>query len=136
MADHKQAQQIAERVYTSMRRRALAAVIAKDEELSRLFEAMAGSIRRRLRVSNFTRAQVQAILVEEFEKAFAPRIEAVQEAIRQAALKGTDADRRTFERIFGKGDDVPFVDASGSRPRRTRSLRLVSESEDESPPTD
>lgn len=133
--DHDEAQQIAQKVYTSMRRRALATVIAKDEELSRLFEAMAGSIRRRLRASSFTRAQVQQILLEEFEKAFAPRLEAVQEAIRQAALRGTEADRRTFERIFGK-DSGPLADASGSQPRRTRSLRLVRESEDESPSTD
>lgn len=128
----------AEYIAGLVRKRALASIDEHDRELSKTYDAIAAGIRKDLRAVGYSVAQVRAILDKHFGATAEQRGKIIEKAIVGAAREARTLDKETFEAVFGADEvaaaPVPF--APSSPPTPTRSLRLVSESEDEPQSTD
>jgi DNA-binding transcriptional MerR regulator len=133
MPTFREAETIAAYVHGLVRRRALKAVAAHDEKLSKVFDRIAEGVRRDLRASGYTIAEVRAILEKHFGAESEVRLKIIEESIRDAAREARTLDRETFEAIFGAEE----VAATGlpldrpSAPTLTLLPKPPSESEDE-----
>lgn len=128
----------ARRVAELIRARALRAIIAHDESLAKVMDKAAEGVRRDLRATGFTIAQVREVLEKNFADTFDERRRLMEDAILDAAREARVMPQETYDIIFGKGGaaeaDVPF--AQRSQQKRASLLRLVRESEDEPRSTD
>jgi len=83
-----------------------------EGELDRIFEQMAGGVRRRLQALGFTERDVARIIREEFEATAMAREAAIRRTIEGGAAEGAGADRELARRVFG--GDSPFSRGSDS----------------------
>lgn len=136
MADEPSA--LAKRVAELVRQRALRAIVEHDASLGQVFDAIAEGVRRDLRATGFTIAQVREVLEKHFASTSAERVRIVEDAILSAAREARVMPQETFDAIYGREAaaeaGAPFDRASS--PMRTRLLQLVRESVGEPPSTD
>lgn len=83
------------------RSRVLRRIAALQVNVDGVYERAATSIRKRLRAIQFTDAQVAAIVREELAKAVDALLPTLEHGMREAALGGNDAAKKTYEEIFG-----------------------------------
>lgn len=98
---YSEAQTIAAYVHDLVRRRALKAISLHDDKLSKVFDRIAEGVRRDLRASGYTVAEVRAILEKHFGAESEARLKIIEESIRDAAREARTLDRETFNAIFG-----------------------------------
>jgi hypothetical protein len=94
-------QTVAEYVAAQLRKRALRAINEHDATLSKMYDAIAAGIRRDLKATGYSVAQVKEILEKNFGATRAERLKIMEAAITDAAKETRTIDRETFEAIFG-----------------------------------
>lgn len=126
------AQIVARNIHDEVRKRALKAIGEHDAQLSKVFDAIAAGIRRDLRASGFSIAQVRDILQKHLAGTAEQRVAIIENAIRAAAYEGHALDKKTFDAVFGPDAATsappPFVPSS--RPAPVRLLKRRRESGD------
>ncbi len=121
MTKHERAQVTAKYIADLVRRRALAAVAAEDEALSKQYDRIAAGVRKDLRAVGFTEKQVSDVLKKHFAETFDERVRIMETAIRNAAREGRKVDQETFDAVFGAGDAAaPLAASPSSAPPRKR----------------
>ena len=88
-------------VHDLVRRRALKAISAHDSKLSKVFDRIAAGVRRDLRASGYTVAQVREVIEKHFAAESETRLAIIEESIRDAAREARSLDRETFNAVFG-----------------------------------
>jgi predicted subunit of tRNA(5-methylaminomethyl-2-thiouridylate) methyltransferase len=96
-----EAETISRYIHELVRRRALKAIAAHDDKLSKVFDRIAEGVRRDLRASGYTVAEVRSILEKHFGAESEARLKIIEDSIRDAAREARTLDRETFEAIFG-----------------------------------
>lgn len=96
-----EAETLSRYIHELVRRRALKAIAAHDDKLSKVFDRIAEGVRRDLRASGYTVAEVRAILEKHFGAESEARLKIIEDSIRDAAREARTLDRETFEAIFG-----------------------------------
>lgn len=129
---------LSRRVSQLLRERSLRAIIAHDESLARIMQQAAEGVRRDLRITDMSIAQVREVLERNFASTFEARRIVIEDAILDAAREARVMPQETYDLIYGKeaaaGADVPF--AQRSLQTKALLLQLVRGSEDEPPSTD
>lgn len=102
-----QADDWARKLHGEIRGRVLRRVLRTDSRTAELYARAARGIRRRLRATQFTDAEVAAIVREELEAVEEALLPYVEADIREAANSGDEAAARTLRLI--EGDTRPFA---------------------------
>ena len=133
---HERAQITSQYIGDLVKRRALAAIAKHDATLSKQYEKVADSIRKKLRAMGYSVKEVADIIRDAFSETLEERVRIVADEIRDAAREGRKLDQETFDAVFGPsaeaGGDAPrpLAAPSSARPKRL-SGRRPNVSEDE-----
>jgi hypothetical protein len=138
---HADAQNIAAKIYGEARKQALAALAKHIGKLDALYAADADALKAELRKlfkqSGIPQRRATKLVDDILGASRAKRVKVVREAIIDAAKAAHGLDSATFNAIFSPKEVAQArLPLSGSPQSETRSLRLVSASEDEPPETD
>lgn len=112
----------ARKVHLEVRRRVLRRLARTDANIARALDKMAHRIRRRLRLTGFTDAQVSQVLREEFDRVEQAIFPHIEQAVRDGAAHGNQAAQQVVQQldrlVGGEGRAGP-PRAPGSRPTLT-----------------
>lgn len=111
----------ARKLHLEIRERVLRRVLRTDRRTGQLYERAARRIRKRLRATGFTDAEVAAILREELEAVESELLPLVEADIREAAERGHEGARDLLEELDALETAAPFR----SGPRRQRLERRL-----------
>lgn len=109
----------ASQLHEDMRRRVLRRLLQTDRRINGLYEKAAKRIRRELRASQFTEADVARIVAAAMEEAEAELLPQVERELEAAAEGGSESARRTLAAIRGR-DGRPLRSGPRLLPRAKR----------------
>jgi hypothetical protein len=140
---HRDGADLTSKVYARARKRMLANLAARLDELDAIYgqdaEKLKKALAPMLRLAGVSERRVAETITAVMSESRAARMGVLEQAIRDGAAQAQGIDAATYRAVFVGEPETPppkAPRASGSSPKQTPSLRLVSESEDEPPSTD
>lgn len=124
------AQRLSAAALNRYRTRALLEIVRAERRFDAAFRRLAAELHRELLDAGLDELQVQRALARAFARLSPERQAAIEQAIIAATRHGIDVGPDLHRRVFGDDAsapeaELPFVEPSGSPPKKTPSLRLV-----------